>query len=73
LSAYDGFVARYVVLNTTLSTPSIPSASAQVTSSESSSESGPRSDRTKTSCTATPSTNIAGITTSTERNGSTCR
>ena len=46
----------------TLSTPSMPSAMAHVTSSDSSSRSSARSGRMNTSCSATPSAKLSGAT-----------
>ena len=72
LFAYDGLIERYVVEKATLRIPSIPSAIAQVTSSESSSRSSLRSGRMKTSCRPTPSRNVSGVRTRIETNGSIC-
>ncbi len=48
----------------------MPSASAQVTSSDISGACAPRSDRMKISCVPTPARNIAGIRSRIDRNGS---
>ena len=51
----------------------MPSAIAQVTSSDSSSRSSSRSGRRNTIWSITPSTNMAGVSTSSPTNGSTPR